>query len=207
MLSFTLIFKDKFDEDDLSATDVTLIINLNSGVGMGIGLFIGPLLKVFGYRRVSFIGGALFSFGFILTSWANGLFYFLATYSVMTAMGMEICIASFTLAVNTYFKAKRSKAFGVGLALAGLGFIIFPQLVRVLLEHYGVSGTCLVVGGVSLNILAAATLLQPVKYHSKRRRPSDVMLQSDVKLQSVGLLEVYASSSSEAAEQCRYLQQ
>lgn len=49
---FTLMFKDKFNELGLSATDTTLIINLNSVVGMAMGIVIGPMLKIFGYRKV-----------------------------------------------------------------------------------------------------------------------------------------------------------
>lgn len=82
---------------------------------------------------------------------------------------MEICLATFALAVSTYFKVKRNEAFGVGLTLAGIGFIVFPQLVRIFLELYGITGCCLILGGISLNIFVAAILLQPVKYHVKNK--------------------------------------
>lgn len=46
------MFKDKFNEIGLSATDTTVIINLNSIVGMAMGIVIGPMLKILGYRKV-----------------------------------------------------------------------------------------------------------------------------------------------------------
>lgn len=82
--TFTLIFKDKFTEVNLSATNASLIINTNSVVGMAMGIVVGPLLKLLGYRRVSVIGGIFFTLGVVLTSHAENLTSFLLTYSIMT---------------------------------------------------------------------------------------------------------------------------
>lgn len=80
--TFALLFKDKFQEVGLSATDTTLIISTNSVMGMAMGVVVGPLLKVLGYRKVAFVGAFFFAGGLICTSWANTLPYFLASYSV-----------------------------------------------------------------------------------------------------------------------------
>lgn len=82
--SFGLIFKDKFQALNFSAIDSTLILNLNSALGMTFGLFNGALLKSFGYRKVAIFGGILFSCGLIGTSWANSFEHFLITYSIIT---------------------------------------------------------------------------------------------------------------------------
>lgn len=199
--TFTLIFKDKFVEYEISATDASLIVNVNSVVAMGMGVVVGPMLKILGFRKVSFIGGIFFTTGVVLTSWARRVTHFYITYSVMCgkvtclvatwwslrafkkcvlcflAIGMGLCSTSFPLAVNTYFKAKRTKAFGVGVTIAGLGPIIFPQVVSFLLDQYGASATCLIVAGLSLHIFVAAALLQPVKYHMKKvNEPKEVSL-------------------------------
>uniref|UniRef100_A0A336LNZ1 CSON015582 protein n=1 Tax=Culicoides sonorensis TaxID=179676 RepID=A0A336LNZ1_CULSO len=164
---FTLVFKDKFNDLGLSATDTTLIINLNSVVGMAMGIVIGPMLKILGYRKVSIIGGAIFALGIIFTAWGNNVTYFICTYSVCSAIGLGLCSSSFPLAVNTYFKERRTKAFGIAVTIAGLGPIIFPQLVSILLKLYGVTGCYLIIGGICLHVVAAGLLLQPIKYHYK----------------------------------------
>lgn len=84
LTSFGLIFKDKFQSLNMSALDATLILNLNSALGMTLGLFNGALLKCFGYRKIAVLGGALFSGGLIATSWANSFRHFLITYSIIT---------------------------------------------------------------------------------------------------------------------------
>ena len=86
--SFGLIYKNKFKEIGISATDTSLIINLASSFGMALGLFNGPLLKTFGYRKVAFVGGLFFSFGLMLTSRAESFYHFLATYSILTCKSL-----------------------------------------------------------------------------------------------------------------------
>lgn len=81
--SFGLIFKDTFKEIHISATDASLIINLASAVGMTFGLFNGPLLRNFGFRRIATLGGCMFSLGLMFTSRAETFFHFILTYSIM----------------------------------------------------------------------------------------------------------------------------
>lgn len=84
LTSFGLIFKDKFHALNMSALDATLILNLNSALGMTLGLFNGALLRCYGYRKIAVLGGTLFSSGLIATSWANSFQHFLVTYSIIT---------------------------------------------------------------------------------------------------------------------------
>lgn len=81
---------------------------------------------------------------------------------------MGLCSSSFSLAVNTFFKERRNKAFGIGATITGLGPIFLPQLVSVLLSFYGAQGCVLIIGGIAMNIVAAALLLQPVKWHQPK---------------------------------------
>lgn len=84
LTSFGLIFKDKFQALNMSALDATLILNLNSALGMTLGLVNGALLRCYGYRKIAVLGGTLFSSGLIATSWANSFQHFLVTYSIIT---------------------------------------------------------------------------------------------------------------------------
>lgn len=86
---------------------------------------------------------------------------------MFSAIGMGLCSSSFSLAMNSFFNEKRNKAFGIGATITGLGPIFFPQLVTILLNYYGAQGCVLIIGGISMNIIAAALLLQPVKWHLK----------------------------------------
>lgn len=85
----------------------------------------------------------------------------------LLAAGYGLATSSFALALNTYFKERRSKAAGITMALSGFGPIFYPPLITYLLSAYGVNNCVLVLGGIGLNIVLAAILLQPVKYHMK----------------------------------------
>lgn len=78
-------------------------------------------------------------------------------------------MSAFSLALNSYFLEKRNKAVGISLTLTGLGPIVFPYLISVWLVEYGVTGCVMLLGGLCLHIVAAALLLQPVKWHMKQR--------------------------------------
>lgn len=56
------------------------------------------------------------------------------------------------------------------MTLAGIGPIIYPPLINYLLHIYDVSGCMLIIGAISLHMLVAAVLLQPLKWHLVRDR-------------------------------------
>jgi MFS family permease len=78
-------------------------------------------------------------------------------------------MSALNLAINTYFRERRSKAMGFGMTAMGLGPVFMPLVISKLMDIYGVTGTALILGGLSLHSLAAALLLQPVKWHMKRK--------------------------------------
>ncbi len=53
------------------------------------------------------------------------------------------------------------------IAASGLGFgtLIFPPFVRILVQNYHWRGSLLILGGVTLNMVVAATIFRPVNLH------------------------------------------
>lgn len=68
----------------MPAADLTLIININSALSMSLGFFNGPLLRSFGYRKVSVVASLVFALGLIMTSMVDTVFGFIITYGVIT---------------------------------------------------------------------------------------------------------------------------
>lgn len=68
-----------------------------------------------------------------------------------------------SLAINTYFKKKRSKATGYAMTGMGMGPIFMPFLITYLLSTVGVKGAGLIQAALSLHSLIGGFLLQPVK--------------------------------------------
>lgn len=82
--NFGLIYKDRFQTLNMTGTDTAIIININSSFGMLMGLVNGALLKKFGYRKISVIGGSLVFAGVFSTSFANNFNSFVVTYGIVT---------------------------------------------------------------------------------------------------------------------------
>jgi len=87
----------------------------------------------------------------------------------ISAVGFNLLMSGLNLAINTYFRERRSKAMGFAMTAMGLGPVFIPLVISKLMDIYGVTGTSLILGGLSLHSLVAALLLQPVKWHMKKK--------------------------------------
>lgn len=65
----------------------------------------------------------------------------------------------------------------MAMTLAGIGPIIYPPLINYLLNAYDVRGCMLIIGAIALNMLVAAILLQPLKWHLVKATPCSEMLK------------------------------
>ncbi|XP_077286913.1 uncharacterized protein LOC143911764 isoform X2 [Arctopsyche grandis] len=164
---FGLIFQQTFDKLGISATNTSVIITVNYAFGMVLALFNGPLLRRFGYRKVSVVGSLLVSIGILLTSVGNSFLHFIITYSLMTSIGVALVMSSFSLAINSYFNKNRGKAMGIGMSITGLGPILMPQLINALMIWFGVQGAVMILSALSMHCIVAALLLRPVKWYLK----------------------------------------
>ncbi|CAG9091044.1 hypothetical protein JYU34_009558 [Plutella xylostella] len=173
---FGLVFQEAFEETNLTATQGTLVIILNHGIGMLLSFFGGPLLSRFGYRKVAVVGAMLVSSGMILTAFANSFWVFILSFSIINSMGIAAVMAAFTLAINSFFKEKRGRAIGVGMSITGLGAIYMPLLMGLLMDTYGWRNAVLILGAICLHSLLAATLLRPAKWYLKDPPISEEMV-------------------------------
>nr|CAD7399970.1 unnamed protein product [Timema poppensis] len=134
----------------------------------------GAILNRYGYRRVAIAGSILTFMGVVLTSFGNSFIHFLITYGFLTSLGVCLLYPAFSLGLNSYFRKKRGKAMGYAMTLTGIGPIIMPLLISKMMSVYGVQGTGLILGALSLHSLVGAFLLQPIKWHMKRKEEDPV---------------------------------
>jgi len=80
---FGLIFKDSFTKLNLTATDTSIIINVNLAFGMILGLINGPLLKIYGYKKVAMAGSIIHTVGIISTAFANTFTLLIICYGIL----------------------------------------------------------------------------------------------------------------------------
>ncbi|XP_016949536.1 uncharacterized protein LOC108024198 [Drosophila biarmipes] len=165
--SFGLLFGDTLKDLNVGTTGAAVIISALDVCMNFSGLFVGPLLKEFSYRKVAIAGSLLCGLGLALTSPATSMAHILSTYSVINGIGVGLSTSAAFVALNHYFKHKRGQAVGLSMAGTAMGMLIMPQLVRILLEAYDFRGAVLLLAGVALNATVGSVLLQPVKWHMK----------------------------------------
>lgn len=175
--SFGLLFGDLLNDLQVGTTGAAVIMSALDVTMNFSGLFVGPLLKEFSYRKVAIAGSLLCAIGLAFTSTAKSMPHILATYSVINGMGVGLATSAAFVALNHYFKEKRGQAVGLSMAGTALGMLILPQLVRILLEVYGFRGAVLVLSGLALHAAFGSALLQPVKWHLKEEKV-DVEMQA-----------------------------
>jgi MCP family monocarboxylic acid transporter-like MFS transporter 14 len=163
--SFGLLFGDLLTELGVKTTGAALIMSTLDALINFSGLFVGPLIRAFSYRKVSIVGSALCALGLILTYPANSMAHILATYSIINGLGVGLTASSTFVALNNYFVKRRGQAVGLSLAGTAFGMMLMPQAVKFLLEAFDFRGTILILGAFALNAIVGSALLQPAKWH------------------------------------------
>ncbi|KAL0275804.1 UNVERIFIED_CONTAM: hypothetical protein PYX00_003545 [Menopon gallinae] len=176
--SFGLMNKDRLLQLQFSATDITSLMSVNSSFGMILGIFNGPLLKKFGYRKIALLGAVLFVSGTFYTAFAENYIQFLISYGMISSLGSVLSLSSHSLALNTFFKLKRSMASSFSMTLMGIGPIVMPLLITQLLSSYGWKWTVLIVSAITMHTFVGALLLQPVKWHLRRLTSDETSRQN-----------------------------
>lgn len=85
-----------------------------------------------------------------------------------TGTGTGINQSANSLALNTYFKKRRRIATGLSWTITGMGPIIMPQVIAVILPYYGLEVTLWLYTGFALIAVACALIYQPVQWHVKK---------------------------------------
>lgn len=78
-----MLFGDLLSDLQVGTTGAAIIISTLDVMMNFSGLFVGPLLKEFSYRKVAIAGALLCFLGLALTSPATSMAHILATYSVI----------------------------------------------------------------------------------------------------------------------------
>lgn len=97
--------------------------------------------------------------------------YFVHVYFIGAGSGINSSANS--LALNTYFKEKRRIATGLSWTITGLGPIIWPQVIAVILPLFEFEGTLLFFTGVAFNAVICAFVFQPVQWHVKQKTDAE----------------------------------
>ncbi|CAK9818582.1 Monocarboxylate transporter 13 [Anthophora plagiata] len=138
--SFGLIFRDRFAELGINSSQTTTILNINCAMTSSIGLANGPLFRKFSYRQIAFVGATICAVSITVLSVIRSFAGIVIFFSILYGAGTGITMSSNAIALNTYFKRKKRIATGLSWTCTGIGPIVLPQIITLLMPIYGVEG-------------------------------------------------------------------
>ncbi|GFT19229.1 monocarboxylate transporter 4 [Nephila pilipes] len=124
------------------------------------GPVVGLLGNRFGIRATVLMGGVLSGIGGILCVLAPNVFWITVFWGGVHGLGYGLCNIIHILLLNQYFDKYKATAMGFAFSGDCFGTFAFPVILELLLEHYGLNGTFLILGGIALNVIPAAMLLK-----------------------------------------------
>ncbi|XP_043064817.1 monocarboxylate transporter 13 [Drosophila ficusphila] len=166
--SFGVLFSEFTEAFNSSPTKAAWIPALCYFLYSSLGPVSSILSVKYSYRTVTLLGGASASLGMILSFWASSIEYLYISYGVLVGIGAGLSFPPTVYIVTSYFAKLRGLANGLCISGSALGSIILPPLLRWLLETYGYHGSCLIMGGITLNVFVAALFYEPVEQHMIR---------------------------------------
>lgn len=72
------------------------------------------------------------------------------------------------MVLGRYFDKKRGIATSLGNMGVSCGSLVFPPIIRLLLDSYGLRGALAVIGGILLNLCVAGALMRPVTFYQDK---------------------------------------
>ncbi|XP_005804857.1 monocarboxylate transporter 13 [Xiphophorus maculatus] len=136
-----------------------------SSIGLAAQQFFSPLgaalCNAYNARLVVMTGGFLSGLGLILASQATCLVHLYLSMGVLSGLGWGLVFTPMVATVMANFTRRRALAVGLGFSSIGLSSFAFNPLFLLLVETYTWRGALLILGGLSLNIMACGALIRP----------------------------------------------
>lgn len=82
----------------------------------------------------------------------------------LLGIGFGLACTPSIMAVEQHFYKQRMQALSVVLSGVGAGIVVFPVLIRTLLDHLAWRGTLWILSGIALNLCVCGALMSPVAH-------------------------------------------
>ncbi|XP_021356330.1 monocarboxylate transporter 12-like isoform X2 [Mizuhopecten yessoensis] len=132
--------------------------------------FGSALVNSFSCRACVIIGGSLNMIGFALACFVPKFEFLFFSYGTLAGLGQSLSNIGAVVSIGYYFQRQRTLATAAILVGTGLGIVIFPPLIRIFLDQYGLDGTFLMLGGISFQTCVFGAFLRPHKAEIKRQQ-------------------------------------
>ena len=81
-----------------------------------------------------------------------------------SGFGFGLIYLPAVVCVGYYFETKRALATGIAVCGSGVGTMIFPPLINLVIEHFGWKGANLFIAGMILNCAVSVLVCKVIKF-------------------------------------------
>ncbi|XP_023231020.1 monocarboxylate transporter 12-like isoform X1 [Centruroides sculpturatus] len=152
-------------------------LSLCGSVMLLVGPIVGMLTHYFSIRVLMIIGTLLTSLGVSLCYIPLNLTAIVIFLGAIYGIGIGFVLITSPVIINQYFLRYRTIAIGITFSGASAGSIALPPLIEYLLETYGLRGCFLLLGGVLLHGVAAASLCRPPNTSKKAHEEQELTFE------------------------------
>ncbi|CAL4081345.1 unnamed protein product, partial [Meganyctiphanes norvegica] len=149
---------------------VAWVSSLLAGVYLSAGPIVSALSNKFGCRTVCMVGGVLASFAYAITPLATSVEYLMITQGVLGGLGFGLIYLPAVVAVSYYFESKRALATGIAVCGSGVGTMVCPPLVSLMIRSVGWQGTNLIIAGIILNCCVCGAMMRPLEVPRMKKK-------------------------------------
>jgi predicted MFS family arabinose efflux permease len=154
LFTFGVFLKPIVAEFGWNRGTVASAVTVSQALGALATPFVGRMVDRWGVRRVSLP----FIFAFAITTAAISRTpaspaIFILLYGICGLAGGGQAPLNYAKAISSWFESKRGLALGIAMSGVGIGTALDPQIVRVLINHFGWRGAYV---GLGIMILAVA---------------------------------------------------
>lgn len=155
---YTVHLLEEFNND---AVGVSLISSIHFAILLGCGPIISFLMTKFTYRKLSLIGATLVFIGILCTPFLVYLPAMYVFFGVFAGLGGSLIYLPSHVLSGLYYEKYRSLSTGVATAGTGMGAIVMPLVIGVLIEEYTWKGSLIILAGLQMHLFIFALLMLP----------------------------------------------
>lgn len=148
--------------------EATWTISISFSIACMLGPVVGLLTKYLALRTLSLVGSFTLALSTILCFFAEDMTAVFALLGVLNGIGMGIVMVTNDVVIGQYFLRYRGSGFGIYYTGGTLAAFVFPPLMDILIQAYGLRGTFLITGGLALNGLVSSLFYRTPPWVSVR---------------------------------------
>ncbi|KAK7486466.1 hypothetical protein BaRGS_00022267 [Batillaria attramentaria] len=168
--SFGVLFVELQHMYGVSAQQLGVVHGLASVLMMALGPVSNALSVRYTCRSVVFAGGLLIGTGFVSSAFVPSFQWLYFTYSSLTGLGAALAYAPSVVMVGHHFTKRRALANGISVSGSAVGSFVLPNLMRHLLNSYGLKGALAIIGAMMFHVCACAVLFRPLSSYKFQRK-------------------------------------